>query len=131
MMTTSPALTRLQAALQGSGLDGWLIYDFRGLNPFAAQLLDLRGEMLTRRWFLFIPAAGAATLIHHRIEENAWLQLLPDPALAAQTLQRAPGVGCRPAGDAGGRGADRDGDQPARRGALCELRGRRHGRARG
>lgn len=80
-MTTSPVLTRLQAALQGSGLDGWLIYDFRGLNPFAAQLLDLRGEMLTRRWFLFIPAAGAATLIHHRIEENAWLQLLPDPAL--------------------------------------------------
>jgi Xaa-Pro aminopeptidase len=62
-------------------LDGWLIYDFRGLNPFAAQLLDLRGEMLTRRWFLFVPAAGAATLIHHRIEENAWLQLLPDPAL--------------------------------------------------
>ena len=55
--------------------------DFRGLNPFPAQLLDLRGEMLTRRWFLFIPAAGAATLIHHRIEENAWLQLLPDPAV--------------------------------------------------
>ncbi len=80
-MTTTPDLARLQAALRGSGLDGWLLYDFRGLNPFPAQLLDLRGEMLTRRWFLFIPATGAATLIHHRIEENAWLQLLPDRAV--------------------------------------------------
>jgi Xaa-Pro aminopeptidase len=80
-MNTTPDLARLQAALRGSGLDGWLIYDFRGLNPFPAQLLDLRGEMLTRRWFLFVPSAGAATLIHHRIEENAWLHLLPDPAI--------------------------------------------------
>jgi len=80
-MTASHDVTRLQAALRGSGLDGWLIYDFRGLNPFAAQLLDLRGEMLTRRWFLFVPPAGPATLIHHRIEENAWRQLLPDPTL--------------------------------------------------
>ncbi len=64
-----------------SGLDGWLLYDFRGLNPFAGQLLDLRGEMLTRRWFLYVPTSGAATLIHHRIEENAWQQLLPDPTV--------------------------------------------------
>jgi Xaa-Pro aminopeptidase len=82
-MTTTPSLARLQTALRGSGLDGWLLYDFRGLNPFAAQLLDLQGEMLTRRWFLYIPASGAATLIHHSIEENAWHQLLPD-----RTVQR-------------------------------------------
>ncbi len=80
-MNTTPDLARLQAALRGAGLDGWLVYDFRGLNPFPAQLLDLGGEMLTRRWFLFVPAAGPATLIHHRIEENAWLKLLSDPNL--------------------------------------------------
>jgi len=80
-MATTPDLARLQAALRGSGLDGWLLYDFRGLNPFAGQLLDLRGEMLTRRWFLYVPISGAATLIHHRIEETAWQQLLPDPGV--------------------------------------------------
>jgi Xaa-Pro aminopeptidase len=80
-MTATPDLTRLQTALRGSGLDGWLLYDFRGLNPFAGQLLDLRGEMLTRRWFLYVPTSGAATLIHHRIEESAWQQLLPDPSV--------------------------------------------------
>ena len=80
-MTATPDLARLQTALRGSGLDGWLLYDFRGLNPFAGQLLDLRGEMLTRRWFLYVPTSGAATLIHHRIEENAWQQLLPDPSV--------------------------------------------------
>jgi Xaa-Pro aminopeptidase len=37
--------------------------------------------MLTRRWFLYVPTSGAATLIHHRIEENAWQQLLPDPSV--------------------------------------------------
>lgn len=74
-------LARLQEVVQKSGLDGWLLYDFRGLNPFPAQLLSLRPAMLTRRWFLFIPAHGPATLIQHRIEAANWQQLLPDPTL--------------------------------------------------
>ncbi len=80
-MTGESIVARLQAAVQAAGLDGWLIYDFRGLNPFAAQLLKIGPAMLTRRWFLFIPARGPATLIHHVIEGAGWQLALPDPAL--------------------------------------------------
>jgi Xaa-Pro aminopeptidase len=80
-MTTESILTRLQAAVLAAGLDGWLIYDFRGLNPLAAELFDIRAAMLTRRWFLFVPARGPATLIHNVIEGAGWQQALPDAAL--------------------------------------------------
>ena len=71
-------ITLLQDAVCAAGLDGWLLYDFRGLNPFPAQLLQLGQGILTRRWFLYVPAHGPATLIHHRIEATTWQHLLPD-----------------------------------------------------
>jgi len=80
-MTEKSLVTRLQDAVQAAGLDGWLIYDFRGLNPFAAQLLKTGPAMLTRRWFLFIPARGPATLLYNVIEGAGWQQVLPDPAV--------------------------------------------------
>jgi len=69
-------ITLLQDAVCAAGLDGWLLYDFRGLNPFPAQLLQLGQGILTRRWFLYVPAHGSATLIHHRIEATTWQHLL-------------------------------------------------------
>src|SRR5512137_3145804 len=71
----------LQSAVLAAGLDGWLLYDFRGLNPFPAQLLQLGRGILTRRWFLYVPAHGQATLIHHRIEAGSWRQVLPDETI--------------------------------------------------
>jgi Xaa-Pro aminopeptidase len=74
-------IARMQAAVQAAGLDGWLIYDFRGLNPFAGQLLPTGRAILTRRWFLFVPARGPASLLHNVIEAGAWQLALPDPAV--------------------------------------------------
>src|SRR5579859_349517 len=71
-------LARWQAATISAGVDGWLIYDFRGLNPFAGQLLAAGPAILTRRWFLYVPAQGPATLIHHVIEGGAWQMVLPE-----------------------------------------------------
>jgi len=71
-------LVRWQAATLAAGVDGWLIYDFRGLNPFAGQLLAAGPAILTRRWFLYVPAHGPATLIHHVIEGGAWQMVLPN-----------------------------------------------------
>ena len=85
-MTETTLVARLQAAVQAAGLDGWLIYDFRGLNPFAVQLLKAGPAMLTRRWFLFIPAHGPATLLHHVIEGAGWHLVLPDPAVLRQVF---------------------------------------------
>jgi Xaa-Pro aminopeptidase len=80
-MSTTSNIAALQSVVRAAGLDGWLLYDFRGLNPFPAQLLQLGRGILTRRWFLYVPAHGSATLIHHRIEANSWQQVLPDETI--------------------------------------------------
>src|SRR5438128_242643 len=50
-------LAAVQAAIREQGLDGWLLYDFRGLNVLARRVLALPAEaMLTRRWFYFVAA---------------------------------------------------------------------------
>jgi Xaa-Pro aminopeptidase len=76
------ALDRIRAAVlaseplsDGSALDGWLVYDFQGLNPHARTVLGLRNAFLTRRYFVWVPAQGAPTLIHHRIEGGTWRTL--------------------------------------------------------
>lgn len=70
-MLTPAQLPALQAALRESKLDGWLLYDFRGLNPVAAGVLGLHG-MVTRRIFAWIPATGAPIAITHVIEQGPW-----------------------------------------------------------
>jgi Xaa-Pro aminopeptidase len=65
-------LASVQAAIRDLGLDGWLLYDFRGLNVLARRVLDLPpDQMLSRRWFYFIPAQGEPRKLVHRIESGA------------------------------------------------------------
>ena len=63
-------LARIQEALVELGLDGWLLYDFRGNNPVASGLLGL--PAMTRRYFVLLPAQGAPVAITHRIEQQPW-----------------------------------------------------------
>lgn len=73
-------LNAVQAALQEFQLDGWLLYDFRGLNVLARRVLHLPTDgHLTRRWFYFVPAKGQPTKLVHRIEPHA-LDHLPGTA---------------------------------------------------
>ncbi|MBB6099336.1 Xaa-Pro aminopeptidase [Deinobacterium chartae] len=85
-MTSSSAATfeqlqaerieQMQRLLQGAGLDGWLIYDFRGLNPHATSLLRIpRGAHLTRRYFVWVPAKGQAAVLHNAIEGGTWAKV--------------------------------------------------------
>jgi Xaa-Pro aminopeptidase len=65
-------LPSVQAALRQLGFDGWLLYDFRGLNVLARRVLGIPGDaMLTRRWFYFVPAQGEPRKLLHRIEPHA------------------------------------------------------------
>jgi len=64
-------LPALQSALAGAGLDGWLLYDFQGLNPVARGMLELKG-MTSRRIFVFIPRSGNPVAITHAIEQGPW-----------------------------------------------------------
>jgi Xaa-Pro aminopeptidase len=59
-----PALT---AALRELGADGWLLFDFHGVNPVLRQILGLQG-MATRRLFVLLPATGEPVAVAHKIE---------------------------------------------------------------
>ena len=65
------SLPALQSALDRAGLDGWLLYDFHGLNPVAVGMLELPG-MTTRRFFVYIPRQEAPVAITHAIEQGPW-----------------------------------------------------------
>ncbi|MFL5544914.1 MAG: M24 family metallopeptidase [Gemmatimonadaceae bacterium] len=65
------SLPALRSALEKAGVDGWLLYDFHGLNPVAVGMLELPG-MTTRRFFVYIPRDGEPVAITHAIEQGPW-----------------------------------------------------------
>src|SRR5207245_3734340 len=73
-------LAAIQSALTQLNVDGWLLYDFRGLNLLARRVVQLPPEkFLSRRWFYFVPARGEPRKLLHRIEPHA-LDHLPGSA---------------------------------------------------
>ena len=60
-------LAELREALSKLGADGWLLFDFHGLNPVAGRVLGLRG-MNTRRLFVLLPKTGEPVAVAHKIE---------------------------------------------------------------
>ena len=60
-------LPDLRAALREAGVDGWLLFDFHGLNPVAGRVLGLKG-MNTRRLFVLLPREGEPVAVAHKIE---------------------------------------------------------------
>src|SRR5438309_5612349 len=69
---------QVQSALREESLDGWLLYDFHGINPIAAELagvLGQEGHLATRRWYYLIPAAGEPRALVHEIEPSVLAHL--------------------------------------------------------
>ncbi len=65
-------LNDVQQALTDFGLDGWLLYDFRGSNVLARRVLQLdESQIGSRRLFYFVPARGEPRKLVHRIESSA------------------------------------------------------------
>jgi Xaa-Pro dipeptidase len=68
----------VQSALAADGIDGWLLYDFRGLNPIAADFTAVArqgGHLATRRWYYLIPATGEPRGLVHAIERDSLAHL--------------------------------------------------------
>src|SRR5262245_20738666 len=68
----------VQQALKADGIDAWLLYDFRGLNPSAVNVTGAGrqgGHLATRRWFYLIPASGEPRGLVHAIEKNTLAHL--------------------------------------------------------
>ena len=63
-------VTEVRRFLEGEDLDGWLLYEFHGLNPVAQSLLGL--GKTTRRGFVLIPREGEPVALIHAIEASAW-----------------------------------------------------------
>jgi Xaa-Pro dipeptidase len=71
-------IAAVQDALRADGLDGWLLYDFRGLNPIAAEVTAIArqgGHLATRRWYYLIPATGEPRGLVHAIERQSLAHL--------------------------------------------------------
>lgn len=70
-MLNPKSLPAIQAALREQKLDGWLLFDFHGLNPVATGMLQMEG-LLSRRIFALIPKSGKPIAISHAIEQGPW-----------------------------------------------------------
>jgi Xaa-Pro aminopeptidase len=76
-------ITAVQAALAAEGVDGWLLYDFRGSNAIATEVTAVGkqgGHLATRRWFYLIPSRGEPRGLVHAIEKNS-LSHLPGASI--------------------------------------------------
>ncbi len=66
----------IRQVVERAGLDGWLLYDFHGLNPIARRLARLpENGVFTRRWFLWIPASGNVVWVVSRLEQDQFSDL--------------------------------------------------------
>ena len=76
--TSALDIGAVQAALRSQGLDGWLLYDFRGSNAIAADVAGVGregGHLATRRWYYLIPASGEPRGLVHAIESHVLAHL--------------------------------------------------------
>lgn len=62
-------LEAIQSALAERNVDGWLFYDHHHRDPIAYRVLGLpENQMVTRRWFYYVPAHGEPSKLVHKIE---------------------------------------------------------------
>jgi Xaa-Pro dipeptidase len=70
-MLSPTLLPDIQSELARQKLDGWLLFDFRGLNPIAGGLIGVQG-LASRRMFAWIPTSGTPVGVMHAIEPGPW-----------------------------------------------------------
>ena len=76
-------ITEIQRELAALGLDAWLLYDFRGINPIAQNVTNLLGKNITRRWFCLIPVHGEPQWLVHKIETSNFVEVQGQTTLYA------------------------------------------------
>jgi Xaa-Pro aminopeptidase len=70
LLTTPEGVARVQKALAERDLDGWLLYEFRGQNWIAAELLGT--GWTSRRAFVLVAREGEPRALVHAIERSSW-----------------------------------------------------------
>lgn len=77
-------LNIIQEYMKTSGIDSWLISDFRGSNPAMCQVIGKK--FTTRRAYVYVPKAGTPVVIYHIIDRNAY-ETLPCEKIMYVTWQ--------------------------------------------
>src|SRR6478672_7979474 len=70
-MISPTDLPRLQPIISAEGVDGWLLFDFRGRNPIASAVLgpEIVGS---RRVYVLIPPTGLPIALVHAVDAELW-----------------------------------------------------------
>ncbi|HEX2219509.1 MAG TPA: M24 family metallopeptidase [Gemmatimonadales bacterium] len=72
-MLQADALPRLQGALAALAqpVDGWLLFDFRGINPIMAAVVG--DEIVgSRRAYVYLPRGGDPVALVHAVDAELW-----------------------------------------------------------
>ncbi|MBI3587127.1 MAG: M24 family metallopeptidase [Ignavibacteriales bacterium] len=70
MSDINKKIESIQQVLKEEKILGWLLYNFRGSNVFATNVLELPPHIMqTRRYFYWIPAEGSPQKLVHVIEQ--------------------------------------------------------------
>ncbi len=79
-MTIDTVVASAQEHLRAEGVDGWLIYDYRGMNPvFRDTVGDIAN--LTRPCWLWVPASGEPRLLLSYVDRGRFDHLGIDAAV--------------------------------------------------
>ena len=74
-------LFSLQQSLTHAGIEGWLLYDYKGHNTFGLSLIGMKDpSMLTRRFFYWVPKSGNPLKICH-VVDAPYVEHLPGKAI--------------------------------------------------
>ena len=65
-----PSLRSALAAL-ADPVDGWLLFDFRGINPIMAAVVGSE-TVGSRRSYVFVPREGTPTALVHAVDAELW-----------------------------------------------------------
>ncbi|MYA62061.1 MAG: M24 family metallopeptidase [Dehalococcoidia bacterium] len=68
-MSIQEVIEQAQEYMQGNEVDGWLLYDYRGLNPIFADTVGHVGHV-TRPVWLWIPASGDPILLLSFVDQS-------------------------------------------------------------
>ena len=73
-MPFSDVIEQAQEFMQGEGLAGWLLYDYRGMNPI---FWDTLGPIphVTRPCWLWMPSQGASQLLVSYVDQGRFRPL--------------------------------------------------------
>lgn len=70
-MVSQQKIARIQQVLRETGIDAWVLYNFRDLNGIACRLLGIDESVhQTRRWVAVIPQEGTPRGMIHAIEPH-------------------------------------------------------------